>query len=473
MTMNYNNPTGGSPSTMGSQINTDFYKKAALKEIAKEQYFGQMADVTSMPKHFGKKIKLYHYLPMLDDANINDQGIDASGVTTTRQVTIELQPAGATVATNGLTSYWAVGEGASDGAALTAAQAKAVEIFTVLGLFTTDYATTVAAVEALTPAWVVTENTAVPVGGNLYGSSKDIGTIQGKLPLLTENGGRVNRVGFSRREIEGTIEKLGFFDEYTKESLDFDTDMELEMHVNREMLNGANEVTEDMLQIDLLNSAGVLRYGGDATSAVTITGEGTISEVSYDDLVKLAISLDNNRTPKQTTIITGSRMTDTKVIPAARYMYIGSELLPTMERMTDYHNERAWIAIEKYGQAGNIARGEEGAAGKFRFIVVPEMMKWAGAGATVSSNEGYQATDGAYDVFPMLAIGEKSFTTIGFQTDGKSVKFSIKHAKPESDISYGAHDPFGEKGFMSIKWYYGFMPLRPERIALIKTVGRI
>ena len=471
MTMSYNDPLGGSPSSIGSQINVDFYRKAALKEIAKEQYFGQMADVTAMPKHFGKKIKLFHYLPLLEDANINDQGIDSAAATTTRQVTIEIIPAGITPAAIGYTNYYAVGQAGSDGAALTAAQAKADAIFAELGVFDTNYATTVAAIEGA--GWTVNVNDGVPVNGNLYGSSKDIGYIQGKLPLLSENGGRVNRVGFSRREIEGTIEKLGFFDEYSKESLDFDTDMELEMHVNREMLNGANEVTEDMLQIDLLNSAGVLRYAGDATAADEITGEGTVSEVMYNDLVKLSISLDNNRCPKQTTIISGSRMVDTKVIPAARYMYIGSEMLPTMERLKDYHLERAWIPVEKYANAGSMARGEEGTAGKFRFIVVPEMMHWAGAGAAVTANEGFHETDGNYDVYPMLAIGEKSFTTIGFQTDGKTVKFSIKHAKPESDISYGAHDPFGEKGFMSIKWYYGFMPLRPERIALIKTVARI
>lgn len=472
MTMQYNDPAGGTPSSMGPQMNEFFYKKKALQEVAKEQYFGQMADTTSMPKHFGKKIKLYHYLPLLDDANINDQGIDAAGATTTRQVTIEIVPAGITEASNGMTNYYAVGEGASDGAALTAAQAKAVAIFTELGLFNTDYATTKTAVEGT--GWTVTEQPGVPVGGNLYGSSKDVGYIQGKLPLLTENGGRVNRVGFARREIEGTIEKLGFFDEYTKESLDFDTDEELEMHIHREMLRGANEVVEDMLQIDLLNSAGIVRFGGDATEDSEVTGEGaTISEVTYDDLVKLSISLDNNRCPKQTTLISGSRMVDTKVIPGARYAYIGSELLPTMERMTDYHSERAWIPIEKYAQAGNVARGEEGSCGKFRFIVVPEMMHWAGAGASVSSNAGYHETDGSYDIYPLLVIGEKSFTTIGFQTDGKTVKFKIKHAKPESDISYGAHDPFGEKGFMSIKWYYGFLPLRPERIALMKTVARI
>lgn len=40
-----------------------------------------LASVTNMPKNYGKTIKVYEYIPMLDDRNINDQGIDAAGVT--------------------------------------------------------------------------------------------------------------------------------------------------------------------------------------------------------------------------------------------------------------------------------------------------------------------------------------------------------------------------------------------------------
>jgi N4-gp56 family major capsid protein len=474
MTMQYKDPIGGTPSTMGNQLELYKVRRQALIEMQKEQYFGQMADVEMMPKHFGKTIKGYHYLPLLDDANINDQGIDAAGATTQQKVTIEIVPGDVFEASNGLTNYFAIGEGADAATALTAAKAHAVDIFTTLGVFDTDYATTKAALEAEDPAWTITEHPSVPVSGNLYGSSKDIGTIVGKLPSLTENGGRVNRVGFSRREVEGKLYKYGFFDEYTKESMDFDTDMQLEMHINREMLRGANEMTEDLLQIDLLQAAGVVRYGGDATSTAEITGEGTVSVASYEDLMKLSISLDNNHCPKQTTMITGSTATDTKVIAGARYMFVGSEILPTLERMKDLHNERAFIRVEHYARAGTVARGEEGSIGKFRIIVVPEMMHWAGAGATATvANEGYRTTDGKYDVFPMLVVGEKSFTNIGFQTNGKAFKYKIKHVKPESDISYSADDPFGEKGFMSIKWYYGFMALRPERIALVKVVAEI
>ena len=387
MSRQFKDPVGGTPSSIGTQFSNSYYQKQALIEARKEQYFSQLADVTSMPKNMGKTIKRYHYLPLLDDANINDQGIDAAG--------------------------------------------------------------------------------AVIANGNLYGSSKDIGTIPGKLPVLSETGGRVNRVGFKRKELEGTFEKFGFFDEYTQESMDFDSDAELMQHINREMINGANEITEDALQIDLLNAAGVIRYAGNATSNATI---GADDVVSYGDIMRLSIDLDNNRTPKKTTVITGTRMIDTKVVPACRVMYIGSELLPTLRGLKDLHNEPAFIPVEKYAAAGTVLNGEAGSIDAFRVIVVPEMMKWAGAGADASAVATHYETANKFDVFPMLVVGDQSFTTIGFQTDGKTVKFKIFHKAP-GEATADRNDPYGETGFMSIKWYYGFMCLRPERIALIKTAA--
>lgn len=308
--------------------------------------------------------------------------------------------------------------------------------------------------------------------GNLYGSSKDIGYITGKIPALGESGGRVNRVGFARIDLEGTLSKFGFFFDYTEESLNFDTDEELLEHLTTESIKAAHEINEDQLQIDLLNAAGVIRFTGSATQVSELQGDSADPDkVEYADLVKLSMEADNNRTPKKTKIITGSRMVDTKVVPAARYLYCGSELLPSIMKMVDYHNERAFIPVAQYGAAGTIARGEIGTIYDFRIIQVPEMMKWAGVGAEEGTNGGYYTTGGKYDVFPMLMVGDASFTTIGFQTDGKTVKFKTKHVKPSENHS--TTDPFGETGFYSTKWYYGFMALRPERIGLIKTVAEI
>lgn len=473
MGQQYNDPAGGTQSTVGTQIRTDFFLRKALIEAVKEQYFTPLADVTAMPKNYGKKIKLYHYLPLLSDANINDQGIDAAGLSVPLEKTIVTYRGSFYTDKNGL---FVVGSGADSSAATTAAQAKAVLLWNSLGFAGTVYATVKALVVAA--GWTVNDSAAaVPNTGNLYGSSKDVGTITGKLPILSETGGRVNRVGFKRIEIEGHITKLGFFDEYTQESLDFDSDDELMMHINREMLNGASEITEDALQIDLLNGAGVIRYAGGAVSKATISGEtavtGGVCEVNYEDLMRLSIDLDNNRCPKSTTMITGSRMVDTKTIDAARVMYIGSELIPTFHAMKDLHNNPAFVPVQQYADASTPIKGEIGSVFQFRIVVVPEMMNWTGAGATeTGANAGYRATGAKYDVFPMLVVGDKSFTTIGFQTDGKSYKFVITTKAPGRETA-DRNDPYGETGFMSIKWYYGTMILRPERIALVLTLARI
>ena len=387
----YNNP-GTTESTIGEQINESYYWKLALIEAAKERYFSPLADVVTMPKNYGKKIKKFHYLPLLDDRNMNDQGLDAAG--------------------------------------------------------------------------------AVYDNGNLYGSSKDIGTITSKLPVLSETGGRVNRVGFTRIVVEGSLEKMGFFSEYTQESLDFDSDAELYQHMSREMILGADEINEDALQVDLLNSAGVIRYGGVATAATEITGEGAnVSVVTYKTLQRLAITLTDNRTPKQTKIIKGSRMIDTATISDGFVMYIGSEVQPIIEDMQDTFGNQAFVPVRKYADAGNVLNGEIGAVGSFRIVVVPEMQHWAGAGASATvANDGYRTTSDKYDVFPMLVVGAESFTTIGFQTSGSNVKFKIITKMP-GEATADRTDPYGEKGFASIKWYYGFMPLRTERLAVIKTVA--
>lgn len=379
---------GGNTSTVGTQLRDFYYARDAITEVAKEQYFTQLASTTDMPKHYGQRIVRYIYVPLLDDRNKNDQGIDATG--------------------------------------------------------------------------------AVIADGNLYGSSKDIGKITDKMPVLSESGGRVNRVGFVRKTLEGTFQNYGYFTEYTEDSLNFDTDEQLMMHINREMLNGASQISEALIQADLLNNAGVVKYAGTATSAAEID---KTSIVSFQDLVNLTTDLDNNRTPKDTKINTGSVKIDTKTINAARLMYIGSELKNTLRKMKDFFDEKAFVGVQHYAAGTTPLRGEIGSIDEFRIIVVPEMMHWSAAGAAATANDGIHVTNGKANVYPMLVVGSESFTTIGFQSDAKSVKYKIIHKKPAENA--GLHNPYGKIGFMSIQWWYGFMVIRPERIALIKTAALV
>jgi len=407
--LNYNAPMDGQKSSIdgnnSDQVNKFFFLRKAMVEARKEQYFMPLASTINMPKHMGKHIKVYEYIPLLDDRNVNSQGIDAAGV--------------------------------------------------------------------------------VIANGNLYGSSRDVGTIVGRLPLLTENGGRVNRVGFTRLSREGTLHKFGFFFEFTQESLNFDSDSDLMTHLARELMNGAVQLSEAVLQKDLLAAAQTVLFAGAATADDEITGEevdagGGVkippSIVDYEDLVRLDQILNDNRTPKQTKVITGSRNTDTKTLPSGRVMFMGSEMVPVMRRMRDSFNNAAFIAVQHYGDAGTVLNGEIGTVDSFRLIVVPEMLHWDAAGAEVVKNPGYRTSTKAgkqhYNIYPLLVVGDDSFATIGFQTDGKSGKFDVLTKMPGRETA-DRNDPFGESGFSSIKWYYGFMAKRPERIALIKTVAPV
>ena len=389
--MKYGN---GTNSTIGTQFNTYEYKRKALIETAQVEYFGQLGDVETLTKNFGQKIKKYHYLPLLDDRNINDQGLDATG--------------------------------------------------------------------------------AVITNGNLYGSSKDPGVISGKLPTLSETGGRVNRVGFKRIEIEGEIANYGFFYEWSNDSLDFDSDKDLYSHINRESVRGAREISEDILQLDLLDAAGVVKYMGATASSLA-----TVADViTYNDLVKLNVTLDDNRCPKDTKALKGSQDTDIINIAAARYVFIGSELIPTLMRMKDYHGDKAFVPVEKYakienGKYVNTLHGEIGSVAGFRFVVVPEMMGYKGRGVVKASavNGNTLLNNGTnIDVYPMLVVGSGSFAKINFQSSGTTNdKFQIIVRKPGTFAN--PEDPFEKIGYSSIQFWQGTMILRPEWIAKVLTAA--
>jgi N4-gp56 family major capsid protein len=469
----YNAPPG-SPSSVGAQMNTFYWHKKAMIEAKKEMYFMPLADTISMPKHYGKEIKVYHYIPLLDDRNISDQGIDATGVKilpsqwsisypSATLIVANASKAAAVTAINDNVGATLVATAGADGSAGTG-----FANITLVGRLIARYS------DATKKDAVLAFNlgaTARVARGNLYGSSRDVGSIMGRLPTLTETGGRVNRVGFTRLERTGSIQKFGFFTEFTQESFDFDSDSELYGHLSREMVVGATQLTEAVLQADLLAAAGTTVFAGAALNNRQVTGEGgTPSVVSYDNLLRLNVILNDNRTPKQTKVITGSRMIDTRTINSGRVMYVGSELENLLLKMVDSFGDKVFIPVNQYADAGTLLNGEIGTIGQFRIVVVPEMLNWAGAGGKVTSNPGYRATNGHYDIFPMMVVGGESFTTIGFQTDGKTTKFKITTKMP-GEKTADRFDPYGETGFSSIKWYYGILVMRPERLAVIKTVA--
>lgn len=389
----YNAPPE-SPSGVGLQEYTHYWSRKSLRANRDKRVFGLLGDRKYIPEHYGKTVKIYLYLAILDDRNVNDQGIDASG--------------------------------------------------------------------------------AVIANGNLYGSSTDIGDVSGKMPLLGEGGGIVNRVGNTRLEITGDIHAMGIFTQWTAESVNLDTDPEMFKIKIEELMRAAVELDEDMLQIELLQAANVVRYAGNATSEATVTGEGaTPSEVSFRDLEALSEILTLNYTPKHTVIAAGSTYVDTITIPAARVMYVGAAVLRRLKSMVDNFGEPAFQPLHKYKHnVDYVLPDEEGIIGDFRIVCVRRMLSSDGVGASVTDQSTiYRHTGGKYDVHNMLVVGSESFATLSFATKNEQ-GYQVISKGPGKETAQLGFDAFGQQGFTSVRWYYGFVALRPERIGLIKTVVR-
>ena len=393
-THGYITPGSGNTTDTGSikkQLINDYWIRESMIEAAKTQTFAKLGTQRNLAPNNGKFLKQYVWMPLLDDRNINDQGIDANGV------------------------YYA--------------------------------------------------------NGNMYGSSKDISTISGKLPVIGENGGRYNRVGFTRNVIEGTIHELGYFFEITEDAMQFDSQSDLLQHMHREAMRGASEIVEDVMQLELINGAGIDYYCGGATSNATMNNDGTTPcELTYKDLLKLRQTLVDNKVPKTYKMFTGSQNTDTRTVAGGWTIYCQPELRTTLMTMLDLFNNPAFIPVEKYAAGGNIVENEIGRILEFRFVEVQEMLRWENAGAAISNNDATYISDGTnYTVFPLLIIGEDSFVNINFR--GGKNNYRIYQQMPGQGAA-SADDPFGKHGWWSIQWWYGTMITRPDRLICIHTLAK-
>jgi len=414
----YNSGTVADPSSIDKQVdqaqlNPFYYDRQAIVEANKKAYIGQLSGTRNQPKNAGKEIKKHIIIPVLDDRNINDQGIDAAGVVMDSTLWTSITAAGVVAYDN-----------ADEAAAITAAGV---------------------------------DGTVKQTSGNLYGSSKDIATVSALTPVISETGGRVNRIGFSREIITSTLENYGFFYEFTKDDLNFDSDAKLKSHLYRESGKAAGEMTEKSLMVDLINGAGIEIFSGSKSSVATIAAGDYPTLAELRAMTKV---LNANQCPTDTAMITGSRNIDTKVVGNARYAYTSDDMIiilqDTMNATTSKH---AWAYVEEYADGAkfaksNIAKGEVGKIEKVRFIEHPEML--------IQENKGAANID----VHPILYIGSGSFTQVGFQSNGGKGKFEIITKMPGKEIA-NRDNPYGKVGFSSNNYFYGILIERPDWLGVL------
>lgn len=477
------NQGGFDPATsdLGVQFNDKHWSRVAVIEAKKKKTFSQLGDKLTQPKHYGDKIVKYHEIPILDERNINDQGIDANGVKLLSGTWYAYDANGAMVTT---------GADATDGLGFTTQALALAAVSTWIGYDGdgvvynnggSNYADEAAAVAAATAGAGSTPYTAeiqitgsIKSGnGNLFGGSKDLLVQNGSFPALTEEGGMVNQVGMKRLTIEATVSEFGFYMSFTKKSLEMDTETGLLARYSRAVGETQGDVREAQIRNSLIGKSEENRvFAGDATRIGEL-GAGDV--LDFTDLRLMDQALKDARCPKSTKLIDGSTKVGTTTVGKARYVYVGQDALPTLEDMVHTVGSteiKVWDPVENYAAAGSIAMDEIGRIGAFRFIEVEEMPKYEGMGANTTDGAddtgaaNVHSTGDHYDVFPILFVGSGSFATVGFEGDVARVTTIMPKADAHNDV-------YGKKGAVSISWYYGIMFLHPEWIRQIACTLKI
>lgn len=319
--------------------------------------------------------------------------------------------------------------------------------------------------------------------GNLYGSSRGAGFIAGKLPDLSENSEKVNKVSFSRKEVRGSIQNRGFYFDWSKDEMNFDSDPMLKQHITTEAVRGANQINEDVLAIELINAAGINYFAGDATSVATID---QTSVPTLKDLIRLDTELDNNKCPRDTKVITGSRMIDTKVVAGARYMFISPDSkMDFMSIKALNGTDDAFVPIEQYQGASGSAKhiktihGEIGKVGPFRLVVLPKMVRHSdaadnAAGAawtTNATNDDFRNDGTKFEAYPCLIVGSECFTHIGFEFGaGTKGKFKVTTKMPEELRT--KENPYAKTGMTVVEFWNGVLVERPDWLAVYNIASK-
>lgn len=298
----------------------------------------------------------------------------------------------------------------------------------------------------------------------------------GSAGTITEGAGAVNQVIPKKVTFETSLARYGFMIEYTDEAVLFSEDP-VQVKYREELGYLMNQASEDLIQRDMLSSAGiVINAGGNITMAQmgsTIAADGTnesLYKVSFDLIRKGVKALVRNRAQRHTEVVDGSTKIGTRPVNKAFYAIVGPEVkydLETLTRGTSYEKEYVYVPAYQYAAATNLAEGEIGSMHDVRFIESEGALVEVGAGAAIpASYVGTLSHNGTnFDVFPILIPTKGAFATVGLKGQGKVTFYS----KAPSEVSLS--NPYGTKGFFSANMFYASIALKPECICRINVLA--
>ena len=285
------------------------------------------------------------------------------------------------------------------------------------------------------------------------------------IPLV--EGVAPNGSDFGYDTVQATIQQYGDWAGITDHVTDTSKD-----NVLRDMGERQGEQigeTRELLTWYIVRAGTNVSYAG-ASSRSAITKANLLTATQQR---RQMTELKRQKAKKFTRILSASPNYETYAIQASYVAVCHSDHDPTiMDLKSDQISVDHFVPTSKYGSSmGSLSPQEIGNFEEVRYVTSPDLPAHAAAGGNAASSAdgtAYRtsaktgATDGAYDVYPILFLGRDSFGTVVLRgvadKSGKRMK-SMPPVEPKvvNVDTPGPGDPLGQKG--SIGWKMWFAAL--------------
>lgn len=446
------NSGGVTSETIDRQFTTEFVTTAVVEMPKRKKIFSVRADRYTMPKNSGDKLSREVSYGMLDKRVLIDGGVDASTARIMQDV------------------FYVVPTASRDITAATAVF-DTKDYFAKGSYATWDLARAAAKAAAVADAGVG-EKVMSGTGGMFNGEASYAAT-QNALFTMPEEGGVINLLNHYSKMVTANITFHAIGHKFSMRSVDLDSRKGLIARKIQYMADALADIKEMQVRRDLIAASHV---NGIVCNSSVNPDTDLVSEIDGTDVLTYAALealeqyLLNNDVPMDTEILKGVDLVDTKVVSDAWIIYVNTEVLPTLRAMEGPGGTLVWVSKEHYAAGTELLDGELGKIGSFRFVGVMDMEREYGAGYTAGgANDNATAvqqaaaykTNGKYDVFTAMVIGDDSFSITGFGLNNTTAQYIA----PKADVYNDMH---AQMAGIAANWSYGFLCYRPERICSLR-----
>jgi N4-gp56 family major capsid protein len=193
-------------------------------------------------------------------------------------------------------------------------------------------------------------------------------------------------------------------------------------------------------------------YGGGGTSRATVAGP-----ITYNLLNKISRSILGNRGDPITRVLAPSSNFNTSAVEAGFLVFCHTDGEHDIRGLPNF------IEVAKYGTRKPVHEMELGSAGRYRFILSPELGSYADAGAAIGSTGMYTTTGTSMDVYPFIVVADNAWGEVVLRG---SDSFDFTNLKPGQKDK---NDILGQRGYVGAKFYSAATVLNDGWMAVLEA----